>query len=118
MGEDCKHWSRVKGPFTGSIATCPDTGWNPTSFLKVDPRGNRGQVDGNDLEGLVKELTSTVNLMFWKRSALPCQGPGVKNGVPLVSACKVGSGFGKPSIPKIAEMGRCVAAGGFWCEVR
>eukprot|EP00972_Heterocapsa_arctica_P090765 13392578-Heterocapsa_arctica.AAC.1 len=83
MGEDGKHCSRVIGLSSGPIATLPGIGWNPFSpFLRADPSGFRGQEDGYDLSGLVKEI-------FWKRAGPPCQGPGVENGVPLSSACKV-----------------------------
>eukprot|EP00972_Heterocapsa_arctica_P059578 8786452-Heterocapsa_arctica.AAC.1 len=52
MGDESKHWSRVKGPPSGPIATLPDIGWDPFSpSLWTDTRGNRGQEDGNDLSG-------------------------------------------------------------------
>eukprot|EP00972_Heterocapsa_arctica_P002585 378761-Heterocapsa_arctica.AAC.1 len=75
LGEDGKHWSRVIDLSSGPSATLASIGWNPFSFGWADPSGFRGQ-EGSDLLGLVKEI-------FWKRAGLPCQVPGVENGVHL-----------------------------------
>eukprot|EP00972_Heterocapsa_arctica_P079119 11663107-Heterocapsa_arctica.AAC.1 len=60
LGEDGKHWSRVKGPMTAAIATLIDIGWDPISpFIWADTSGDRWQLGGNDVSGLVKEITKT-----------------------------------------------------------
>eukprot|EP00972_Heterocapsa_arctica_P058305 8602646-Heterocapsa_arctica.AAC.1 len=97
---------------TAAIATVLDIGWDPISpFVWEDPSGDRWEIRGNDLSGLVAEITKTVNHMAWDRAAQHCQGFGFENGAFLCSASKVVSGFERSYNPGLASMARCVVAG-------
>eukprot|EP00972_Heterocapsa_arctica_P026345 3878300-Heterocapsa_arctica.AAC.1 len=69
-----------------TIATHLDIGWQPLSACYWgDSQGDRWAFGGNDLSGLVTEVTRTVNDMVWARAATHHQGAGLDKGALLCS---------------------------------